>query len=201
VDCKVTEAHRFFLGRDRVTIEMSDPIAVSGQASGWYWRLVVNGEAGPWTSIKEDILYHNGYIALSPYFEGTGLKVETPFRVIPTTMEDNMTMLEIAKALREMNLKDPNAWADELILKADNGPRFEKISELSIEFVLKGGLNAKEYIEKVIEHLMETSFDPDGAEPIVAFATALAMGVKQEDEEAEAEEGLEDDSTEEEDAT
>jgi hypothetical protein len=107
-----------------------------------------------------------------------------------------MTMLEIAKALREMNLKDPNAWADELIAKADNGPRFEKISELSIEFVLKGGLNAKEYIEKVIEHLMETSFDPDGAEPIVAFATALAMGVKQEDEEddAEAEEELEDDS-------
>jgi hypothetical protein len=106
-----------------------------------------------------------------------------------------MTMLEIAKALREMNLTDPNAWADELILKADNGPRFEKIAELSIEFVLKGGLNPKEYIEKVVEHLLETSFDPDGAEPILAFATALAMGVKQEDE---AEETEEDEETEEE---
>jgi hypothetical protein len=94
-----------------------------------------------------------------------------------------MTMLEIAKALREMNLKDPNAWADELIQRADNGPRFEKIVELSAEF-LGGILSAKEYVDRVIEQLMDTSFDPEGVEPIIAFASALVKAEPQEDEDA-----------------
>jgi hypothetical protein len=94
-----------------------------------------------------------------------------------------MTMLEIAKALREMNLKDPNAWADELIAKADNGPRFEKITDLSAEF-LGGVLFAKEYVERVIEQLMDTSFDPEGIEPIIAFASALVKAEPQEDDDS-----------------
>jgi hypothetical protein len=109
-----------------------------------------------------------------------------------------MTMLEIAKALREMNLKDPNAWADELILKADNGPRYAEITDLSAKF-LTGGVDPKDYIERVATLLMDTSYDPEGIEPIIAFASALVKAEPQEEEEEE-EETEEEEAEEEEEA-
>jgi hypothetical protein len=72
---EVTEANHFFLSKDQVTVE------ISNLASGWHWRLVVNGEAGRWGGNRADLLYLNGYAVVSQYFEGVGIVPEKPFLV------------------------------------------------------------------------------------------------------------------------
>lgn len=103
------------------------------------------------------------------------------------------TKLQLAKALLEMNIDDPNQWAIDLVAKADNGPRFNQLYTLAYDF-LEGVHDSREYVTQTIELLMATSFDPEGIEPILQFASALsALAPKkpddEEDDEAEDEAG------------
>jgi hypothetical protein len=77
-DYEVTEANHFFLGKDQVTVEISD------LSSGWHWRLVVNGVGGNWGGGRTDILFLNGYAVVSEYFSD-GIVPWMPFHITYTT--------------------------------------------------------------------------------------------------------------------
>ena len=51
------------------------------------WQLVVNGLPSPITQHYTGILVHNGYGYATAYWDGSGLPIEVPFRIMPITTE------------------------------------------------------------------------------------------------------------------